>query len=155
MLQLSRNEDAAKCPIETRKNSDDDCRSSKETGGGGGVYTTTATRSGTDFDILNSDLVYNLVEFYFANIHHWIPILHVRKFREQIQSDKGRQKAIYILHAIVALCSRFSDDGRLGSDVEKAKLAEKSRQKVILSSMESFSVENLQALVIIAFGTVS
>lgn len=114
------------------------------------------TQIGTDeAEILGSNLIFDMVEFYFANIHHWIPILHVRKFREQIRTQDGRHMAVHILHAIVASCSRFSDDPRLGDDVKKAGVAEQCRQKVILSSMESFSVENLQALVIIAFDTVS
>jgi hypothetical protein len=36
----------------------------------------------------------------------------------------------------------------------RGRYAKRSRQKVILDSMESFSVENLQALVIIALDTV-
>ncbi|KAF7591065.1 hypothetical protein BBP40_002025 [Aspergillus hancockii] len=110
-------------------------------------------RDRTHLDVIGSDLIHDLVEFYFANIHHWVPVLHVRKFRDQIKTQEGRQKAVHILHAIVALCSRFSADGRFGSEIEKAEMAEKSRQKVILSSIETFSVANLQALVIIAFDT--
>ncbi|KAE8140801.1 fungal-specific transcription factor domain-containing protein [Aspergillus pseudotamarii] len=153
MLQLAETKKTAGSLIEAEHNDDGDFRSSKRRKVDVVSTTQQPVRNGTDFDILNSDIVNDLVEFYFANIHHWIPILHVRIFREQIQTYKGRQKAIYILHAIVALCSRFSDDSRLGNDAEKAELAETSRQKVILSSMESFSVENLQALVIIAFDT--
>lgn len=155
MLQLAETKDTEGPSIESEHNGDGDCRSPKRRKVDLMSTPQQPSRNATDFDILNSDLVHPLVEFYFTNIHHWIPILHVRRFREQIQFYKGRQKATYILHAIVALCSRFSDDSRLGSDAEKAELAEKCRQKVILSSMESFSVENLQALVIIAFDTVS
>ncbi|KAE8381913.1 hypothetical protein BDV26DRAFT_278509 [Aspergillus bertholletiae] len=153
MLQLAETQDTAGPSREAKHNDDGGFRSPKRRKVDVVSTPQRPLQKGTDFDILNSDLVHHLVEFYFVNIHHWIPILHVRRFREQIQSDRGRQKAIHILHAIVALCSRFSDDTRLGSDAEKAQLAEKSRQKVILSSMESFSVENLQALVIIAFDT--
>ncbi|KAB8220936.1 fungal-specific transcription factor domain-containing protein [Aspergillus novoparasiticus] len=154
MLQLAETKDKEGTSMEGEHNNGGDFRSPKRRKVDVVSTPQQPSRNTTDFDILNSDLVHHLVEFYFANIHHWIPILHVRRFREQIQSYKGRQKAIYILHAIVALCSRFSDDSRLGSDAEKAELAEKSRQRVILSSMESFSVENLQALVIIAFDTI-
>ncbi|KAE8397401.1 hypothetical protein BDV37DRAFT_292156 [Aspergillus pseudonomiae] len=154
MSQLAEAKDKAESSIEAEPNEDNGFRSPKRRKVDVVSTPQQLLRRGTDFDILNLDLVHHLVEFYFANIHHWIPILHVRKFREQIQTYKGRQKAIHILHAIVALCSRFSSDSRLGSDTEKAELAERSRQNVILSSMESFSVENLQALVIIAFDTI-
>jgi hypothetical protein len=100
------------------------------------------------------EVMNDLVEFYFANVHHWIPILHVRKFREQIQTTEGWDKAIHILHAIVATCIRFSHHPGAGTDEVRREMAVASRQKVILNSMESFSVENLQALVIIAFDTV-
>ncbi|KAF9879358.1 hypothetical protein CkaCkLH20_02901 [Colletotrichum karsti] len=101
-----------------------------------------------------ADLVDNLVEVYFANIHPWIPMLHVRQFRERMQDAEQRSQLITIFHAIVSLCARFSQDPRLGSSEEKSRYAKRCRQFVILNSMESFSVENLQALTIIAFDTI-
>ncbi|KAJ0416895.1 fungal-specific transcription factor domain-containing protein [Aspergillus carlsbadensis] len=106
-------------------------------------------------EIIDSDLLTQLVEFYFQNIHHWIPILHVRRFRHQIQSREGRDSAIYILYALIAVCIRFVNDPRIPDEDRKARVAESCRQKVVLCSMESFSVENLQALVIIAFDTIA
>lgn len=105
-------------------------------------------------DVIESELMGQLVEFYFDNFHHWIPILHVRRFRHQIQSAEGRRSAIHILHAIVAACIRFVHTPGLPDEGTKARIAEDCRQKVVLSSMESFSVENLQAQVIVAFDTV-
>lgn len=102
-----------------------------------------------------ADLVDNLVEIYFANIHPWIPMLHVRQFRERMLDPEQRPQLSTIFHAIVSLCARFSQDVRLGSPEEKTRYAKRCRQFVILNSMESFSVENLQALTIIAFDTVS
>lgn len=95
-----------------------------------------------------------LVEFYFANVHHWIPILHVKRFRQQIQTPEGWDSAIHVLHAIVATCIRLVNYVDAGSYETRTQIAAASRQRVILNSMESFSVENLQALVIIAFDTV-
>ncbi|KAL2849342.1 fungal-specific transcription factor domain-containing protein [Aspergillus pseudodeflectus] len=109
----------------------------------------------TAAEIIDSDILGQLVEFYFQNIHHWIPILHVRRFRHQIQSSEGRESAIYILYALIAVCIRFVNDPRIPDEDRKARVAESCRQKVVLCSMESFSVENLQALVIIAFDTIA
>lgn len=106
-------------------------------------------------DIQSSDVMTELVEFYFVNIHPWIPVLHVANFRERVKSPEDRPRIACILHAIIAVCARFSQSASLRNDETKTKIAEKSRQKVILDSTESFSVENLQALVIIAFETVS
>lgn len=100
------------------------------------------------------DLIDALVEIYFTNIHPWIPILHVRQFRERMKDPAQRKKLETIFHAIVSLCVRFSDDPRLNSAEVRTQYSKKSRNTVILQSMESFSVENLQALVICAFDTV-
>lgn len=108
----------------------------------------------TATDIIESDLLGRLVEFYFDNFHHWIPILHVRRFRHQIQSTEGRREATHTLYAIIAACIRFINDPRLADKEIVSRVAESCRQKVLLSGMESFSVGNLQALVIVAFDTV-
>ncbi|KAL4926115.1 putative C6 transcription factor [Aspergillus undulatus] len=72
---------------------------------------------------------------------------------DEFQSRDGRMRAIYILYAIIAAGIRFVRDSRL-ADEENASVAERCRQRVVLHSMKSFSVEKLQALVIIAFDTV-
>lgn len=105
--------------------------------------------------ILPSEVMTELVDFYYVNIHPWIPVLHVAKFRERMRSPEHRPRVTCILHAIIAVCARFSRSEFLQDGNFKTRIAEKSRQKVILDSTESFSVENLQALVIIAFETVS
>ncbi|KAH8705734.1 putative C6 transcription factor [Talaromyces proteolyticus] len=108
----------------------------------------------SDHDLPSREIMNELVEFYFANVHHWIPILHVKKFRLQIQTSEGWESATQILHAIVATCICLVKCVDVGSYETRVQMAAVSRQKVILSSMESFSVENLQALVIIAFNTI-
>lgn len=104
--------------------------------------------------ILPPEVMDELVDFYYVNIHPWIPVLHVAKFRERMRSTEHRPRVACILHAIIAVCARFSQSEFLQNEDFKTRIAEKSRQKVILDSTESFSVENLQALVIIAFETV-
>ena len=106
-------------------------------------------------DLPPDDLIDSLVEIYFVNIHPWIPILHVTQFRERMAMPTQRQKLRTIFHAIVSLCVRFSDDKRLEDAELRARYSKRSREIVILQSMESFSVENLQALIICAFDTVS
>ncbi|KAL5355578.1 fungal-specific transcription factor domain-containing protein [Aspergillus floccosus] len=109
----------------------------------------------SDQDGLPSEPVIDeIIEFYFAKIHHFIPILHVKRFRQEVETPDGRAKSIYILHAMVATCIRFASHPDAGDEEAKTQIAMTSRQKVMLNSMESFSVENLQALVIIAFDTI-
>ncbi|KAL4791613.1 fungal-specific transcription factor domain-containing protein [Aspergillus venezuelensis] len=109
----------------------------------------------TPTEMIESSLMTRLVEFYFDNIHHWIPILHIHRFRQQIKSREGRGRAVYVLYAIIAACIRFVQDPALADEERKSAVAEKCRREVVLHSMESFSVENLQALVIIAFDTIA
>ncbi|KAI8221305.1 Citrinin biosynthesis transcriptional activator ctnR [Colletotrichum sp. SAR 10_86] len=47
-----------------------------------------------------ADLVDSLVEIYFANIHPWIPMLHVRQFRERMLDPEQRPQLSTIFHAI-------------------------------------------------------
>ncbi|KAJ5898313.1 hypothetical protein N7504_008601 [Penicillium tannophilum] len=105
-------------------------------------------------EILPNEIMKELVDFYHVNIHPWIPILHLGKFRERMQLAEERPRITCILHAIIAVCVRFSRNENLPDEETKLQIAEKSRQRVILDSTESFSVENLQALVIIAFETI-
>lgn len=116
--------------------------------------TRSLSQSVDDDDLPSAMVIHELVDFYFANVHHWIPVLHVQRFRQQLKSPDGRSSAINILYAIVAACLRFSTNPEAGTHESKVQMAAQCRQKVILNSMESFSVENLQALVIIAFDTV-
>lgn len=101
-----------------------------------------------------ADLVDSLVEIYFERIHPWTPVLHYRKFKQGMADPERRAELSTIFHAIVSLCARFSDDPRLGDSESRASISKRSREAVILQSMESFSVRNLQALIICAFDTV-
>jgi hypothetical protein len=103
---------------------------------------------------LPEDLLESLVDIYFARLHPWIPMLHVHQFRQKMADPVQRSRLDNIFYAITSLCIRFSNDERLGDDSARAELAKKCRETVILQSMQSFSVENLQALIICAFDTV-
>ncbi|KAI1123829.1 fungal-specific transcription factor domain-containing protein [Nemania abortiva] len=103
---------------------------------------------------LPSDLEDSLVEIYFARIHPWIPVLHVTRFRQALRISPERARLKIVLRAIVSICTRFSNDPRLGDDAARSKLIKACRGAVILGSVESLSVENLQALTICAFDTI-
>ncbi|KAJ5699743.1 hypothetical protein N7536_002756 [Penicillium majusculum] len=103
--------------------------------------------------LLSTEIMTELVSFYFVNIHPWIPILHVTRFWERMQSPDERPRISCILHAIIAVCVRFSQSKELDTGT-KASVAEQSRKRVILASTDCYSVEHLQALIIIAFETI-
>ncbi|KAJ5949987.1 fungal-specific transcription factor domain-containing protein [Penicillium verhagenii] len=98
------------------------------------------------------DLLENTVNAYFNKIHAWIPILHETRFRSRMLDPDQRPSLIVIVHAMVVAAIRFARPeahGLSSADVE-AK-AQRSRSIVVLNAMDSLSVENLQALTIIAF----
>ncbi|KAJ0114020.1 hypothetical protein J7T55_007854 [Diaporthe amygdali] len=111
--------------------------------------------TGDDNELPPDDVLFLLVETYFRLIHPWIPMLHVRNFRQRMKDPLQRSQITTICHAIISICARFSNDPRLGQDsAARDQKAKRSRDTVILQSMQSFSVENLQALIIIAFDTI-
>ncbi|CAI7575821.1 unnamed protein product [Penicillium viridicatum] len=103
--------------------------------------------------LLSTEIMTELVSFYFVNIHPWIPILHVKRFWERMRSPDERPRISCILHAIIAVCVRFSQSKELDTGT-KTSVAEQSRKRVILASTDCYSVEHLQALIIIAFETI-
>ncbi|KAJ5893219.1 hypothetical protein N7495_004910 [Penicillium taxi] len=114
-----------------------------------------AGRMNIDGDFISTEVVTELVDFYFLNIHPWIPMLDEERFRTCVKSLDESRGIHCILHAVIAVCARFSQSESLGDEARKVDIAKKSRQKAILDGMETFSIENLQALVIIAFDTIA
>lgn len=93
-----------------------------------------------------------IIPKYFQTLHHWIPFLHEAHFNSRLASHDENQQLVVVLHAIVAAVLRlvnFSDAGMSLQDVELQ--IKRSRQAVLLTAMECPTVENLQALIIIAF----
>ncbi|KAF1970022.1 hypothetical protein BU23DRAFT_220158 [Bimuria novae-zelandiae CBS 107.79] len=97
------------------------------------------------------EVVDRLVELYFEEIHPWIPVLHVSETKRKLEDPIQREKLTTVLLAIVSVCLRIdnSDYARAPHDLKAVCL--RYRHAVILRSMETFSVQNLQALVIVSF----
>lgn len=100
--------------------------------------------------MLPESVVLGLVAWYFDDIHRWIPVLHQRRFRERLNNPDGRSYINIILLAITSLSLRFKRPPSISEELGEA-ISTRCRHAVILRSMECFSVESLQALVILAF----
>lgn len=103
------------------------------------------------------DLIYSLVDDYFEIIHPWVPVLHKKLFIERIQDPVRRHEltTLLVLNAIVSVSVRFSRDQRLaGNAQQQERYSKQCSQFVIVQSMNTFSVESLEALVIVAFDTI-
>ncbi|CAN6601095.1 hypothetical protein TRVA0_001S09846 [Trichomonascus vanleenenianus] len=93
------------------------------------------------------ELLTHLCVIYFDQIHPWIPILHEKKFLPSVHTENCPS---IILQAITVATVKFSHLPQQ----EKARYYKTCRQAVLLSSMERFSVDTLQATIILAFETI-
>ncbi|KAJ5741070.1 hypothetical protein N7493_000942 [Penicillium malachiteum] len=101
-------------------------------------------------------LPFNLVEecvtLFFSGVYWWIPILHLGRFKIAIQHWPRQKDLKVVTYAIVVASLRFLDCERFkfsASEVEE--IISSLRDYILLAAMNSLSVENLQALSILAF----
>ncbi|KAH8819895.1 fungal-specific transcription factor domain-containing protein [Xylogone sp. PMI_703] len=98
------------------------------------------------------DLLEAVVDFYFSQIHPWIPMLHESSFRQQLGDQSCAIHLEVILHAMIAAAVKFTGYSNTSENRHYiAQLRRRSREWVMLHALNSLSVENLQALLIIAF----
>ncbi|KAF5020127.1 hypothetical protein F66182_7859 [Fusarium sp. NRRL 66182] len=98
------------------------------------------------------ELLEEIINAYFILVQPWIPILHETRFRSRFYSHEQLPCLAVLLHAIVVAAVRFVDgDGEKPSERQVETWTCRSRSIVLLSAMDGMSVENLQALSIIAF----
>lgn len=101
-----------------------------------------------------ADVVDRLIEIYFQQVHPWIPVLHTSSFKARMKDPTQRERLSTVLHAITSVCLRLDDSEYVRSLPDLKGYCLSCRHIVVLRSMETFSVQNLQALVIIAFDVI-
>ena len=93
-----------------------------------------------------------IVETYFSKVQPWIPFLHMPTFRNRLKDQRERPKIKVLLHAIVSSTMKHLRLADFGIDqMEMNRQVRGSRNVVTLHAMGSLSVENLQALIVLAF----
>ena len=96
------------------------------------------------------------IDAYFSSVHHWIPFLHPFRFRRDMEDPQKRPRLELILHAIIyASMHRLDLDSITVQQTEIERQVDLSRNTVILNALDSLTIENVQALVIVAFTAVS
>ncbi|KAH8556082.1 fungal-specific transcription factor domain-containing protein [Umbelopsis sp. PMI_123] len=106
-----------------------------------------SNESETDNILPPEDLLKDLCRLYFEQLHPWIPILHQDTFEEKCKSPN---RSILVLQAITAATIKFTNLDQM----EQEYYYKRCRQAVLLASMDRFSVETLQASIIIAYDTI-
>lgn len=97
-----------------------------------------------------------LLREFFNRVQPWLPILHLTRFAERAADGHQKPKILIILHAINFVALRFvvDEDGTPLPPEYVARQVKISRDHVLLTAMSSLSIENLQALTIVAFSDV-
>ncbi|CAH0054239.1 unnamed protein product [Clonostachys solani] len=103
-------------------------------------------------DQITHDLVDEAVHLYFAKVFYWIPLIHRSRFKDQIKLPEGRRRLSVVIDAILIATLRFVDRHRHSlSEEDILRLTTEKRKSVLIAAMDNLSIENLQALVILAF----
>lgn len=97
-----------------------------------------------------------LLDAYFTNVHPWIPMVHMMTFRRKLQGRDEAAEAPLLLYAMLAAVFPLLNvsEGRLSADRIEREV-ERLKSTVITRATNSITVENLQALIIVAFTHVS
>jgi hypothetical protein len=97
-----------------------------------------------------------IIDTYFKTAHHWIPLLHERRFRARLHSPEERAKLAVVLFAMTSITLRLVDPSLLCMDRQQVdRLIKSSKNAVLLRAFDGLLVENLQALTMIVFDSVS
>ncbi|KAJ4983062.1 transcriptional regulatory protein [Stagonosporopsis vannaccii] len=91
-----------------------------------------------------ADMLESVLSAYFTHIHPWIPMIHQGRFFDRLADETQRDQLVIILHSMVLAASKFVPD-------TAAFVRAQTRSWIICSAMDSLSLENLQALIILAF----
>ena len=99
------------------------------------------------------DLMNAVINAYFSVVHPFIPILHELLFRSRLRDPTERPKLIIVLHAMMVCALRYVAHERLAGEWLglHPDALQRSRDLVLLAGMDDLSVENVQALIMVAF----
>ncbi|KAL5318834.1 hypothetical protein ACEPPN_013901 [Leptodophora sp. 'Broadleaf-Isolate-01'] len=101
-----------------------------------------------------TNLLQGVVSNYFSQVHPWIPMIHEISFRKQFSEQVHQANLEVILHAMIVAALRFTCGNGKITFKNALETTRTSRDWVILNATKSLSVENLQALTIVAFNDV-
>ncbi|KAJ5928337.1 hypothetical protein N7466_007293 [Penicillium verhagenii] len=97
-------------------------------------------------------LIDPIVDIHFRTVHHWIPILHEGRFLAKLADSSERNRLTILLHSLVAVSIKYLDLDKIDlSHIDVERQIKLSRNIVMLHAMQSVSVENMQALIFLAF----
>jgi hypothetical protein len=97
------------------------------------------------------DILELIICAYFSHIHHWIPMVHQGRYRQRMDEPDERRKLHVLTRAIALAASKHVHDERMAT----FRSAPPLRNWIVSTALSELSVENVQALIIVAFDDVS
>ncbi|KAF3343062.1 hypothetical protein VD0004_g432 [Verticillium dahliae] len=103
----------------------------------------------------DGDVLDGVLRAYFAHVHPWIPMIHEGRFRRRLADPDDHPRLHVILHSMILVASRYIEDvdSAVALTVSREK-QEQVRDWIIAQAMRDLSVENLQALTMVAFNDI-
>lgn len=98
------------------------------------------------------EVMMDVIKAYFSNANQWIPFIHEPRFWARFRDPKEVPRLATLLHGIIVVAIRQVDSPEFA--LSQAALEEQiriSRNVVMLNAMNQLSIENLQALALVAF----
>ncbi|PVH87770.1 hypothetical protein DL98DRAFT_556635 [Cadophora sp. DSE1049] len=102
-------------------------------------------------DASSMNLLQSVVNSYFSQFHPWIPMIHESTFRQKLSAQSYQADLEVILRAMIVAVVRFAHISEYVTEKKIFEITKACRDWVVLYAMNSLSVENLQALTMIAF----
>ncbi|KAI8662124.1 Zn(2)-C6 fungal-type domain-containing protein [Fusarium sp. Ph1] len=102
-----------------------------------------------DYNVIDEALD-DLIDAYFSHVQPWIPMINMRDFRTQAQSNRDQVKVVLQAMTVATLRYLKPDGEPLSPEFVKNETC-KLRRTVLLDALDGLTLENLQALIIIAF----
>lgn len=119
--------------------------------------------SDVEIELFSGEGLEALLDAYFLKLHPWIPMMHQATFRRRVHETQlphmdslNRDRLSIVLDAMVVGALHLVDSDKLPQSLsadpsEVQATMEKARRRVLIVATSELSVENLQALVIVAF----
>ncbi|KAL4750057.1 hypothetical protein BDW72DRAFT_204280 [Aspergillus terricola var. indicus] len=99
----------------------------------------------------DDEVLSHVLEAYFIYIHPWTPVIHEGRLRRRLLDDSDREKLHLVIQSMILVARPYIEDTETASRlVIWINISENTRDWLVSQAMKQPSVENLQALVIIA-----
>ncbi|CAH0036778.1 unnamed protein product [Clonostachys rhizophaga] len=96
-----------------------------------------------------------ILDAYFTHLHPWIPMIHEARFRQRL-SDVDEQKDLQIIiHAMILAATKYIKDSEVAASfLPSQSHMQQLRDSIVATAMRQLTVENSQALLIVAFNDI-